>query len=143
MGVGYDLIRGFQLTGAGDEATRSLELAFSRALEKAVVCTEDVFRGLSAGDWRAEDIAYLRGVIGGPDPQTLQCHDSASYSSSIGRDYTRTGPDDEERHLAVFLTIRPRSARYLRPFKHDTKDEHEVVLLRGSQYLANEERATE
>jgi hypothetical protein len=70
-----------------------------------IVCTEMVFRGLSTGNWRPERVEFLRGLIHSPEEITLTSHDSATLSEEIGRDWCRIGPDDEERHLSVFLRV--------------------------------------
>jgi hypothetical protein len=145
LNVGYDIIRSFQSGGVIPEylsfqQVEALERHFSSALSKAVICTELVFRGLSAGSWRPEHIEFLRSLTHGPEEITLTSHDSATLSEEIGRDWCRIGPDDEERHLSVFLRIQPRTARYLAPFRHQPKDEGEVVLLKGTRYQRTSSR---
>jgi hypothetical protein len=139
LNVGYDIIRGFQNEGNISERwflqqVEALERNFSSALSKAIVCTEMVFRGLSTGNWRRNRVEFLRRLIHGPEEITLTSHDSATLSEEVGRDWCQINPDDEERHLSVFLKVQPRTARYLAPFIHQAGDEEEIVLLKGTRY---------
>ena len=149
LNVTYDIIRGFQIEGCIPEhllpqQVEVLGRHFSAALAKAVVCTETVFRGLSAGNWRPKHIDFLHWLIHDPQEITFPSYDSTTLSEEIGRAYCRTGPDDEERHLSVFLRVQPLTARYLAPFKYKAKDEEEVVLLKGARYKrTNSQRLTD
>lgn len=134
LNLGYLDIRNYQLTGLGDANVVKDEQNLGTALGKAVICQKPVYRGLSAVKWRPDAMEYLKNRINGDEVHELLCHDSASLIEDIGRAFTRTGPDDEEHNLSVFLKIRPKTARYLAPFKHKAKDEGEVVLLCGSRY---------
>jgi hypothetical protein len=112
-----------------------LERNFSRALEKAVVCRETVYRGLSAGTWCPERIAYLRELIHGPDEYTIPTHDSASTLRRVASERTYSRKEDEERNLSILLKVPPCTARYLRPLTHKHGDEAEVVLIAGTKYV--------
>jgi len=135
LGTYYEAIRDHQMTGSGDETIVQLARNFDTALDKAVICQETVYRGLSGGEWRPRKIAYMRTIIEGPEVFTLPCHDSASVMENIGREFTRTEPDDDKQILAVLLKVRPKTARYLAPLEHKAKHEGEVVLLRGSKFI--------
>lgn len=134
LGVGYDLIRHYQLTGQGESRTIECAHNFKTALQKAVICNETVYRGVSAGNWRADHIQYIRAFIESPTCVTIKSHESASVFKNIGKAFTFTDPCDEERNLAALLIIKPITARYLAPFKHEAKDEGEIVLLSGTKF---------
>jgi hypothetical protein len=134
LGIWYDYIRTYQRTGIGDTEVVEAERNLKSALNKAVVCKKTVYRGLSAGSWRPEEIAYMRNLVEGPNIYELPCHDSASVMESIGRAFTYIEPDDEERNMAVLLIAHPKTARYLAPFQHNAKNEGEVVLLQGTKF---------
>ena len=134
LGVRYEAIRTYQQTGVGDATVVQFERNLNTALAKAVICQKTVYRGLSAGNWRPDAIKYIRTILVGPETFKLPCHDSASVIESIGRAFTFTESDDEERHLAVLLKVQPKTARYLAPFQHEAKHEDEVVLLHETEY---------
>ena len=116
------------------EEMQGLVHSFESALSKAVVCTQIVYRGMSAGHWRPERIRFLRELVDGSEFITFASHDSATVSEVIGRSFCRTANEDEERDLSVLLRISPRTARFLAPFSHRACDEFEVVLLKGARY---------
>ena len=139
LGMGAVVLREFQLYGSVPPQISRQEMAavqedFGRAMAKAVLCTQVVFRGLSAGRWRPEAAEYLSSVIHGRETFSIATYDSATASESIGRAFCRLEPDDEERHLAVLMLIRPMTARWLRPFVHRALDEGEVILMKGTHY---------
>lgn len=134
LGIWYDSIRTFQKTGNSDKKIIQMEQNLTSALEKAVICQKTVYRGLSAGNWRPESIAYIRALIEGPVIIELSSHDSASVIEKVAREFTHTNINDEERNLSVLLKIKPKTARYLAPFQHKAMNEEEVVLLRGTKY---------
>lgn len=139
LNVGYDLIRNYQLSGNIPQAFAKSQVAilvedFTKALQKAVVCTQTTYRGLSASNWRPESIRFLRGLVAGPECITFASHDSATICEAIGHSFCCTANEDDEKNLSVLLRISPRNARFLAPFKHHTCDEFEVVLLKGARY---------
>jgi hypothetical protein len=142
LNMGYQIIQAFQMDGSVPEGysyqqVKALERHFSSALAKAVVCTETVFRGLSAGGhWevRPGSMDFLSRLIHGPQEISFPTHDSASLSEEIGRGHCYIDPEDQPRRLSVLLRVRPQTARYLAPFRHQAKDEEEVVLLKGARY---------
>lgn len=142
LNMEYQIIQAFQMDGSVPEGysyqkAKALECHFSRALAKAVFCTETVFRGLSAGgDWevRPGSMDFLSRLIHGPEEISFSTHDSASLSEGIGRGHCYIDPEDQPRRLSVLLRVQPRTARYLAPFRHKAKDEEEVVLLKGARY---------
>src|SRR3989304_5774627 len=139
LDMGATLFREFELYGAVPSQMMPQSMTavvndFGKAMEKAVPCRQLVFRGLSAGRWRPPDIEYLLSVLQGPENLSIPIYASASAAEAIGRSFCRVGADDEERHLAVLMRIRPLTARWLRPFEHRSMDEHEVVLLKGTSY---------
>lgn len=136
LGMGYTIIRQYQRDGTVPSAysvahVDSVLQAFNRALEKAVICNEHAFRGLSASRCLPGDFEYVHSFVSGSGSIPLTSHDSATVSEELGRSFCRL---DEEKDLGVLLRIQPRTARYLRPFSHKSKDEEEVVLLKGSRY---------
>ena len=114
-----------------------LEKSFTSALSKAVKCTEIIFRGLWANNIRPERIEHLRSWFEGCGEITIHSHDSASISEKIGRSWTK-GPDEKYPDLSVLLRIKPKTARYLEPFRHKTCDEFEVVTLKDSTITEQE-----
>lgn len=139
LGMGAVVLRAFELCGSVPPQMTREEMAvieddFRRAMAKALLCRQLVFRGLSAGRWRPEAMEYLFSMIQGRETFSIATYDSATASESIGRAFCRLEPDDEERHLAVLMRIRPMTARWLRPFVHRALDETEVVLLKGTHY---------
>jgi hypothetical protein len=148
LNMGYQIIQAFQMDGSVPKGHSSqhmepLERQFSSALAKAVVCTETVFRGLSAGGaWevRPGSMVFLSRLIHSPQGISFPSHDSASLLEEIGRGHCYIDPEDEERRLAVLLRVQPRTARYLAPFTHKAKDEEEVVLLKGARYRRTSSR---
>ncbi len=134
LGAFHESICCHQITRRGSADVAQYEQDLGTALTKAVICQKIVYRGLSAGNWRPDKIKYLKELIEGPATFKLPCHGSASMEESIGRGFTFTEPNDEERNLAVLLKVQPKTARYLAPFQHKYKDEKEVVLLRGSTF---------
>jgi hypothetical protein len=139
LNVGYDLIRNYELSGNIPQGFTELQVSslvedFTKAIQKAVVCTQTVYRGLSAGNWRPGSIRFLRELVSGAECFTFVSHDSATFCEAMGYSFCRTTNEDEERDLSVLLRISPRTARYLAPFKHSTCNEFEVVLLKGARY---------
>ena len=67
LGIWYEAIRYYQLTGSGDATVVQLEWNLGAALVKAVICQKTVYRGLSAGECKPDDIAYMRTIIEGPE----------------------------------------------------------------------------
>jgi hypothetical protein len=85
LNMGATLFREFELYGAVPSSmTREgmvrVVREFGEAMEKALVCGDPVFRGLAAGSWRPDDMAYLRSLLEGPPLLTLCSYASASAS---------------------------------------------------------------
>ena len=130
-------------SGEGDHAVVHLEHNLCAALSKAVVCRRIVYRGLSDRFLSPDRQQYMRRLLFAPVTFTLDCYASASVLREISEGFTFTEPDDDERTLSVLLQISSQTGRYLKPFRHEAKDEGEVVLLRGSRYrrISSERKA--
>lgn len=134
LDVGYEGICMYQRSGKGNQVVVQLESNLRKALSKAVVCHRIIYRGLSDKLLCPDRQRYMRRLLLGPETFTLDCHASASVLREIGEGFTYIEPDDGERTLSVLLQISSKTGRYLKPFRHDSKDEGEVVMLCGSRY---------